>query len=43
VTAYAPLGANAWPYKREELKNQPTLLEDPVIKALAEKYGKSVG
>ncbi len=42
VTGYAPLGAFAWPWKRPEHKDLNVLAE-PVIKELAEKYGKSVG
>ena len=42
VQAYAPLGSSAWTLRAEELKSL-NLLEEPVIKALAEKYGKSVG
>lgn len=42
VQAYAPLGSSAWGARPEELKAL-NLLEEPVLKALAEKYGKSVG
>lgn len=40
--AYAPLGSSAWTLKAEELKKL-NLLEEPVLKELAAKYGKSVG
>lgn len=42
VQAYAPLGSSAWTLKADELKAL-NLLEEPVLKALAAKYGKSVG
>ena len=40
VQAYAPLGSSAWGLKAEELKKL-NLFEEPVIKSLATKYGKS--
>lgn len=42
VQAYAPLGSNTWTLKAEHLKSL-NLLEEPVIKALSEKYGKKPG
>lgn len=40
VTAYAPLGANAWSLKDDKYKNL-NLLEEPVVKELSTKYGKT--
>lgn len=42
VQAYAPLGSSAWGLKAEELKKL-NLFEEPVITALAAKYGKKTG
>jgi diketogulonate reductase-like aldo/keto reductase len=41
VIAYSPLGCNSWTYRDEKLKGI-NLFEEPVIKALAEKYHKKV-
>ncbi|XP_046546285.1 aldo-keto reductase family 1 member A1-like [Haliotis rubra] len=38
MTAYAPLGA---PFKSDMTKSMPKLLEDPLIIAISEEYGKS--
>lgn len=40
VTAYAPLGANAWPLREENLKQLNLLTEKSVVE-LAAKYSKS--
>ena len=42
VQAYAPLGNNSWSYRADDLKAL-NLFEEPVIKSLADKYGKKVG
>jgi len=42
VTAYAPLGSSGWGIKEEKLKSL-NLLEEPVVKEIAAKHGKSVG
>ncbi|TNV77264.1 hypothetical protein FGO68_gene15619 [Halteria grandinella] len=42
VQAYAPLGSSAWSLRPEKLKDL-NLLAEPVLVALAAKYGKSVG
>lgn len=42
LTAYAPLGANGFPYKSKDLK-QLNLMEEPVIQELADKYSKKAG
>merc|ERR1719244_1273041 len=39
MTAYSPLGNPAW--QKQYLPDKPTLLEDPVLKKIAEKYGKT--
>lgn len=40
VTAYAPLGSNAWPLRDDQYKKL-NLLEEKTVTDLAEKYGKS--
>ena len=40
LQAYAPIASSAWTLKSEELKNL-VLFEEPVIKSIAAKYGKS--
>eukprot|EP00347_Sterkiella_histriomuscorum_P008876 403343408 len=42
VTAYAPLGAANWTFKKPEY-NDKNLLKEPIITELAAKYEKSVG
>jgi diketogulonate reductase-like aldo/keto reductase len=42
ITAYAPLGAPAWPFKQEAY-NGLNVLNEPLIKDLAAKYGKGAG
>ena len=42
VTAYAPLGAFNWPFKREEHKHL-NVLKEPLVSALAAKYGRPAG
>ena len=42
VTAYAPLGAFAWPYKRPQHKDL-SILREKTILDLATKYGKGIG
>jgi aldehyde reductase len=39
LIAYAPLSASAWPLRDKKLKDI-NLLEEPVIKSIAEKHGK---
>lgn len=40
LTAYAPLGSNAWNYRTDGQKALNVLTE-PVVAALSQKYGKS--
>lgn len=42
VTAYAPLGAFTWPFKREEHKSL-NVLRESIVTDLAAKYGKGTG
>jgi len=42
VTAYAPLGAFAWPHKRPEHKHL-NVLKEPLIQELAAKYQRPIG
>lgn len=42
LIAYAPLSASAWSLRDEKLKDI-NLLEEPVIKSIAEKHGKKPG
>ena len=42
VQAYAPLASGQWEHKAEHLKSL-NLFEEPVIKALAAKHGKTAG
>ena len=40
MTAYAPIGAISFPFKKEDIKDV-NILDDPLIKSLAEKYERS--
>lgn len=42
VTAYAPLGAFTWPFKRDEHKAL-NVLKEPLIQELSQKYGRPAG
>lgn len=42
MTAYAPLGAFSWPFKREQHKHL-NVLKEPAVQELSAKYNRPIG